>query len=816
MRQCPKCKRKFDDTWKICINCNCQLEDIASEDAAKEGAPKGPKAPEQPKPAKPVKEKKKFGEGFEIALAIKWFNKLGLLAVVVGIALLISYSFQFLTPALKILIGYASGGIMIALGTYLEKKKNLSAFGMTIAGGGWAIIYFTTFAMCFMPIVQLIKNPLLGMVLLLGVSVGTVAHIYKYRSQIATAFSYLLIFITLMVAPPTIYSLIAIVFAAASFLFFVYKMKWTAFPLYGVVMTYITYVATFREPELTQQFLISFGFLVLYWAIFSIAIFLLKEEKKKDVSASTDFSNLTFNIKHMTLIINTAFASLCGAALIEKGFQSYIIPALILGAALHLFLTFLFYTKGQRTSYLISSVISILFTGYLIVTECTGYSLTVSLVLMAQIILLLGVMLKEIYWRIISFTLLALILGKLLFIDIYMSYIPNMEAPFLINSMSRGYNTLIFGIAFLVYIVNQVLYSNLKSKGAILPAADKYPFCVYYTYPIIFALGTWFDLPKVLTAPCWVALGVILLQIGITKNEYRNRIMGYVLTVAAFIRLLMSNILIQGGISGFSYRLITSLPVIIILYYCLMSLQDKDTEKMLGDKEKKMIFLYPYMVFAGIMLLTSYELPTAWVAPAWGLLAVAYSLRGVYTKRNHYLSISSISAISAMARGVYINLLPGKYLAGAETSAIYPIIAVSALYAGNLFYLRSRESLKLAEETGRGRIRLFLHSSRFVYGLAATILLTTMLIVKLEGALVTVGLGLEGLILFLGGFWMKEKSWRVFGLLVLLTAIFKAFIMDLRQLGAVYYILALIVLGIVLLFVSYMYTKYKEKIKKLT
>ena len=74
---------------------------------------------------------------------------------------------------------------------------------------------------------------------------------------------------------------------------------------------------------------------------------------------------------------------------------------------------------------------------------------------------------------------------------------------------------------------------------------------------------------------------------------------------------------------------------------------------------------------------------------------------------------------------------------------------------------------------------------------------------------------MEGLLLLLAGFGLKERSWRVFGLVVLLLALFKAFLVDLRQLSTLYYILSLIALGIVLLFVSYVYTRHKDKLKKL-
>ena len=55
----------------------------------------------------------------------------------------------------------------------------------------------------------------------------------------------------------------------------------------------------------------------------------------------------------------------------------------------------------------------------------------------------------------------------------------------------------------------------------------------------------------------------------------------------------------------------------------------------------------------------------------------------------------------------------------------------------------------------------------------------------------------------------------LFGLIILLATLVKAFLVDLRQLSTIHYILSLIALGLALLFVSYIYTKNRDKIKKL-
>ncbi|MBU2062972.1 MAG: hypothetical protein KKF93_01100, partial [Candidatus Omnitrophica bacterium] len=147
MKECPKCGKQYGDLWGVCLLCRIPLELLGSEDrlaqlenqakrilkeieeirsgkqiVAKEEKPQDVKKEEVKKTEKPKfqtttelpKQKKSWIENFEQILGGKLFNKLGILAVVIGIALLIGYSFKYLGAVGKISIGYVSGlGILI-------------------------------------------------------------------------------------------------------------------------------------------------------------------------------------------------------------------------------------------------------------------------------------------------------------------------------------------------------------------------------------------------------------------------------------------------------------------------------------------------------------------------------------------------------------------------------------------------------------------------------------------------------------------------------------------------------------------------------
>ncbi|MBF0217884.1 MAG: DUF2339 domain-containing protein, partial [Candidatus Omnitrophica bacterium] len=353
MKRCGSCGKTYDDSWKVCLECRVELSGGMEEDIREirsaisslsrrvdilESALKGEKPGEAPafekkscsRPrevfdaaAKPdfsifrdneqastphKKEKASIVGSFSLfkeekgwkktsiswnieqMLGEKWFNKLGVFAVVIGVALLIGYSFKYLGPAAKIGIGYAFGLGLLGYGVFIEKKKDLSVFGRSLVAGGWAINYFTTFAMHHIPEVRLVASPVAGMALLVAVSAAAIAHIYRYRSEVATSFSYLLMFITLMITPVSLYTMSASILVAVSLIYFMYKMKWNSFAIYGMIMSYLSYVAFLaRSPKVEIQFAhfaVITAYLGIYWLIFVIAGSLMKNDGEENEAIS--------------------------------------------------------------------------------------------------------------------------------------------------------------------------------------------------------------------------------------------------------------------------------------------------------------------------------------------------------------------------------------------------------------------------------------------------------------------------------------------------------------------------------------------------
>jgi hypothetical protein len=182
------------------------------------------------------------GEQWEAVVGGSWLNKLGVLVLVIGIALFLGYSFTQVGPAGRAAIGLGVSLAMLAGGFLLEKKPRYKIFARGLLGGGWAALYFTTYAMQAVDAAKVIDNPWLGGALLLAVASGMILHSLRYGSQTVTGLAYFVAFATLSPAvapaPVTGFSVIALAPLAASLLFVAYRFQWSQMALFGLFATY--------------------------------------------------------------------------------------------------------------------------------------------------------------------------------------------------------------------------------------------------------------------------------------------------------------------------------------------------------------------------------------------------------------------------------------------------------------------------------------------------------------------------------------------------------------------------------------------------
>jgi predicted membrane protein DUF2339 len=105
-------------------------------------------------------------------------------------------------------------------------------------------------------------------------------------------------------------------------------------------------------------------------------------------------------------------------------------------------------------------------------------------------------------------------------------------------------------------------------------------------------------------------------------------------------------------------------------------------------------------------------------------------------------------------------------------------------------------------------------TARLYYSLLGTTLTALLLDYKISGSLLTVVWGIQGVALLAAGFPLRDRVLRLSGLTLLLICIGKLFLWDLRHLDTLPRIFSFIVLGLLLLGVSWIYTRYRERVSR--
>jgi len=334
MKRCPKCNKKYDDSWGVCINCSTQLisgtagvedrlsrlenqakqilseiEEIRTGKApAKETAQLESTLATKPSKGEQVKPHPTAKEDTETQIGKYILGKIGVISVVAGVAFLIAYTFRYLTPVYKILIGYAVSSAMLYFGLRTEKNEKFKWYGRGLIGGGWALAYFTTFAMHHVQATRIIQNQLVDLILLSAVVSAMIVHLFKYRSQTVLAMTLFLGYLTAGISGISYFTFIYITLLAIATVILAYKMDWRGLAFFSLIGTYFTHLAWIM-PQIyrakptssfgASQFWLSIGFIAVYWIIYNVIPFIMRSKDENDIQVINGFvliNSLSFGL----------------------------------------------------------------------------------------------------------------------------------------------------------------------------------------------------------------------------------------------------------------------------------------------------------------------------------------------------------------------------------------------------------------------------------------------------------------------------------------------------------------------------------------
>ncbi len=231
----------------------------------------------QPEPA---------GKGsFEMRLGTFWLVRIGVVLLITGLVFFGNFAYQnFITnfgPGGKVALCYGASAILLAAGTWCQRRDELKNFSQVLLAGGLAAVYFTTFAAHHVETLRIIASPLVDGALLLLWAGFTVWIADCRKSEVLALFAVLLAYYTSVITQVGLFTLYSNLVLTLTAVFFLIRNRWAALSFVSLAATYASY-AFWRFFHDNQWHWAGPGeglwtgnyFLIGDWVLFTAAVFL--------------------------------------------------------------------------------------------------------------------------------------------------------------------------------------------------------------------------------------------------------------------------------------------------------------------------------------------------------------------------------------------------------------------------------------------------------------------------------------------------------------------------------------------------------------
>ena len=268
----------------------------AGAKAAQASVPSGPPTPP------PLPEK----ASFEMRLGTFWLVRIGIVMLLTGLAFFANFAYHHVVPKLgpagKISLLYLASGLLLGAGAWWQRrnvKESLKNYAQVLFAGGFAAVYFTTYAAHHIPPLRVIGSALLDGALLLAWA-GVIMWIADRRkSEVMALFAVGLAFYSSVITHVGEFTLYSNLILTVAAVFFLVRNRWAGLSFASLATSYAGYAFWrflhddgWRWASPDENLWLGAGFLASYWLVFTAATFLSKSEK---LSGSGRAAFLTLN-----------------------------------------------------------------------------------------------------------------------------------------------------------------------------------------------------------------------------------------------------------------------------------------------------------------------------------------------------------------------------------------------------------------------------------------------------------------------------------------------------------------------------------------
>ena len=544
----------------------------------------------------------------EEILGRNWFAKIGIILVVLGLAWFGIQAVRSLGPAGKDGLSYLASIGLLGGGVFLERRERYRILGRTLIGGGWALLFFTTYALNHVQAMRVLDSETADLVLMLGVALAMVVHTLRYRSQLVTGLAFLLAYTTVSLSHDTVYSLASGVILALGLVCIVLKLGWFELEVFGILAAYLDHLYWLYRllgPQGAQghsfsEYHASTALLLFYWAIFRVSYVVRKIKSPSAEHISTAAALLNTVLLLVTMKFQSVHPELTFVALLTIGAAEFACGQLPL-------------TRRRREAFVVLTVMGSALMIAAVPFRYSGNNVAILWLIGAEALLVAGVVGSEIVFR-----RLALLTGYL--VALHIVRVDFMQLMSIRNRseemvLSAG---IMFSLCALTFYINS-LYVGERWKSFFFDSPDS-ELLTGHSYIGAFAAASavW-----ALCSHDWTALaflGILLTLAGLGKklNSLHLQLQYGAIGVLTLFRVATVNLHTDTSARHLAMRIFT-LPLLAAGFYVAAKWAQ------LHDDSSQRIFRGVFAI-AGTGLLTgliNYEVPELWQAAAAVVFAVA-------------------------------------------------------------------------------------------------------------------------------------------------------------------------------------------------
>lgn len=878
----------------------------------------------------------------EQRLGANWLNKLGIAILVIGLAFFLAFKLQTMGPVGKVLCGFAVSVALLGGGVWLERKATYRIFARACIGGGWALGFFTTFAMHHVPAASVLPSLSADLVLMLLVAAGMVAHSLRYRSQTVTGLAFLLGFATLLTSHieaangTMVFSLAASAVLALGLVVVTRLRHWAGLELAGVVAVYLTHWVWLSQvlPQNHAEFAEfwpSTALILLYWLIFRLAYVWRtpldqNEENLSSLAAVLNSGGVLGLLKFQSAHPEWAFWALAALGVIEMALafvvrarrrQAFVVLSTIAAVLLVSAVPFKFHGVSWPVLWLVEAqvlaicglrlgepvfrrlglLVGVVTGGVLALHDVVPLvflrldypdparhvSLTLALALAAVLYWIhaevyprrwpqiaendgeafalgvtswLGVaaaasalwVVSPAPWVVAAWLALVILLG--LAADWAKAVSLALQADALAVAALAGlfpWNIFRSGSGWWDYdvplfVAVALLYLGTRRKTEPEGMRGYVPSAYSWVATLVLAFAAADTASAVVLTPLWAVLGVALFEVGRWSRKGFLRWQGFFLVALAFGRYLAIDLpmtfagpaapiklsptgnLLEASVA-FSWVNSLLLEVLIVAAAGCWLLERTRNRERTAQSEHIVGLIANALGTLSIAAWFAYRFPSTWVpipggetwvtaiwaAMATLLLALAWRMR-----RRAFLVQALALVLAVLVRAFFIDL-PAEAPAGFWQGPLFHLGVVALVFLAALpfaYKLRGQEFWEGSSLTLPDDLKLILRFPERWFFFAAFALEVVTLAAKLNSGRITIAWSLLGLSVFLFALALGERSFRLAGLGLLLLSVVKILLMDVWALSPSDRYTTLIVLGLALLAVSFLYTRFSTVIRR--